>query len=88
MFSQKGGRFQERVYRLLIQSLGDKGQGKILDIGSGNGVLAVELALQNSEAEVTGMDYWGADWEYSKSACENNARIARALACSTIAFSF
>lgn len=77
MFSQQGGRFQEKVYHLIIQSLGTTVKGRILDIGSGNGVLAVKLAQQLEEAEVTGMDYWGKDWEYSKSVCENNARIGR-----------
>jgi ubiquinone/menaquinone biosynthesis C-methylase UbiE len=77
MFSQKGGRFQEKVYQLILQSLGAPGQGKFLDIGSGNGVLAVTLAQQFGEAEVTGIDYWGKDWEYSKLVCEKNARSAR-----------
>jgi SAM-dependent methyltransferase len=75
MFSQKGGRFQEKVYNLVIQSLGTTVTGRILDIGSGNGVLAVKLAQQLDEAEVTGMDFWGEDWEYSKGVCEKNARI-------------
>ena len=76
MFSQKGGRLQERVYNLIIQSLGAKVKGKILDIGSGNGVLAVKLAQQQSEVEVVGIDYWGKDWEYSKHVCEKNALAA------------
>jgi SAM-dependent methyltransferase len=75
MFSQRGGKFQEKVYNLIVQSLGEQVKGKILDIGSGNGVLAVKLAQQHDEATVTGIDYWGEDWEYSKSVCEKNARI-------------
>jgi len=77
MFSQKGGRLQEKFYNLIIQSLGKDVQGRILDIGSGNGVLAVKLAQGHSEIQVTGMDYWGKDWEYSKSVCEQNAKIAQ-----------
>ncbi len=77
MFSQSGGRLQEKVYNLIIQSLGTQVTGRILDIGSGNGVLAVKLAQQHLEAEVTGIDYWGKDWEYSKGVCEANARIAK-----------
>ena len=75
MFSQKGGKIQGKVYNLIVQSLGINVKGKILDIGSGNGVLAVKLAQQNSGAEVLGMDYWGKDWEYSRSVCEKNAQI-------------
>jgi SAM-dependent methyltransferase len=76
MFSQKGGRFQEKLYNLILKNLEPVGKGKILDIGSGNGVLAVKAALQNRDAQVTGMDYWGADWEYSKGVCEENAKRA------------
>ncbi len=75
MFSQKGGRFQEKVYNLIIQNLGTTVKGRILDIGSGNGVLAVKLAQQQGEAEIIGIDYWGKNWEYSKSGCEKNAQI-------------
>jgi SAM-dependent methyltransferase len=77
MFSQKGGRLQEKVYNVIIQSLGTNVKGKIIDIGSGNGVLAVKLAQQHSEVEVIGIDYWGIDWEYSKSVCDKNAQIAK-----------
>lgn len=81
MFSQKGGKFQEKVYNLIIQSLGTTVKGRILDIGSGNGVLAVKLAQQLDEAEVIGMDYWGEDGEYSKSVCEKNAQIGGVEDC-------
>jgi SAM-dependent methyltransferase len=77
IFSQNGGKFQDKVYDLIIRSLGAPIQGRILDIGSGNGVLAVRLAQQHREAEVVGMDYWGRNWEYSKSICERNAQIGK-----------
>jgi SAM-dependent methyltransferase len=77
MFSQKGGRIQEKLYDLILQKLGEDIKGRILDIGSGNGVLAARLAQQCAEVEVVGIDYWGEDWEYSKSVCEKNARIAK-----------
>lgn len=76
MFSQHGGRFQEKLYDLIIHSLGEVVTGRILDIGSGNGVLAVKLALRYPGVNVVGMDYWGKDWEYSKTICDKNAQRA------------
>jgi ubiquinone/menaquinone biosynthesis C-methylase UbiE len=75
MFSPRGGHIQDKVYYLVIASLGEKVQGKILDIGTGNGVLAVKLAQRHSAVEVTAIDYWGEDWEYSQDICEHNARV-------------
>jgi len=75
-FSPTGGNLQERVYQLLIESVGPCQNGPALDIGAGNGVLAIKLALANPESRVTGIDYWGADWEYAQSICEDNARRA------------
>jgi ubiquinone/menaquinone biosynthesis C-methylase UbiE len=46
-----------------------------LDIGCGSGALTIGLAKALSTAQVTGIDFWGADWEYSKDQCERNARI-------------
>jgi SAM-dependent methyltransferase len=77
MFSQSGGKFQDKIYTLIIQSLGPTVKGRVLDIGSGNGVLAVRLAQQHVEVEVLGIDYWGKNWEYSKSVCEKNARAVQ-----------
>ncbi len=77
MFSQNGGKLQEKIYNLAIQHLGKDLNGKFVDIGSGNGVLAIKLAQQHEKIEVTGIDYWGKDWEYSKSICEKNAQIVK-----------
>lgn len=76
MFSPKGGRIQEKVYNLIIQHLGPPIDGRLLDIGSGNGVLAVKLAQQHREAQVVGIDSWGKNWEYSKEVCDKNAQIS------------
>jgi ubiquinone/menaquinone biosynthesis C-methylase UbiE len=76
MFFQTGGKLQEKFYNLLIERLGKNMRGKIIDIGSGNGVLAAKLAQQREKIEVVGIDYWGTDWEYSKSVCEKNAETA------------
>jgi SAM-dependent methyltransferase len=76
MFSENGGRFQAQLYGCIVQRLGTDRTGKYLDIGSGNGVLTVSLAMHNPKAEVVGVDFWGPDWEYSKANCEQNARLA------------
>jgi SAM-dependent methyltransferase len=75
MVSHKGGHIQDKVYNVIIRHLDPPIAGRLLDIGSGNGVLAVKLAQQHGETEVVGMDYWGKDWEYSKGVCDKNARI-------------
>ena len=51
------------------------GEGKALDIGCGNGVLAIMLAQKYKKAHAIGIDCWGKGWEYSKKACERNATI-------------
>jgi len=76
MCSQSGGKFQQKVYDQILQHTGSDFAGKALDIGAGNGVLAVLLALRHPRAQVTGVDYWGEDWEYSRSVCEKNAQAA------------
>ena len=72
-FSARGGNLQRRVYTLISESIGAGTDGDILDIGTGNGVLAVTLALANMSARVVGIDCWGSDWEYAQSVCEDNA---------------
>lgn len=76
MFSQRGGKFQEKIYDLIVAHAKVKTQSHVLDIGSGNGVLAVMFAQQYRQAAVLGIDYWGPDWEYSQGVCEKNARLA------------
>ncbi len=80
MFSQRGGGFQDRLYNLIIRSLGADADvnagGTILDIGTGNGVLAVKLAREHKNIRVVGLDYWGKNWEYSRNICEKNALAA------------
>lgn len=76
-FSPAGGNMQRKIYDLIIDNLGGPIKGKVLDIGAGNGVLAVLTALKHPQVDVTGMDYWGEDWEYAKSVCEDNAARAK-----------
>ena len=74
-FSPGGGGIQNAVWTLALKNLDWVGTGTALDIGCGNGALAVKLAKEHPRARVVGIDYWGKLWEYSKEKCESNARI-------------
>ncbi|MEZ4769686.1 MAG: class I SAM-dependent methyltransferase, partial [Caldilineales bacterium] len=75
-FSQQGGGYQRKLWNVVLDHLDWDGKGQALDIGTGNGPLAIALAKRYPEARVTGIDCWGSDWEYSQSACEQNAALA------------
>jgi SAM-dependent methyltransferase len=74
-FSPRGGDIQRKVQELVLMHLEWDGGGKALDIGCGNGPLAIAIAKKYLNAEVTGIDYWGGEWDYSKALCESNAEI-------------
>jgi SAM-dependent methyltransferase len=74
-FSQRGGNLQAPIRSLVIEHLGWDGEGRALDIGCRNAALAIELARRYPNAHVTGIDYWGGMWGYSKAICERNAEI-------------
>ena len=76
LFSPKGGNIQDKIWDLAISSLDWNGEGKALDVGCGNGALTIKLAGKFASAQVTGIDFWGERWEYSKSTCEANAKTA------------
>ena len=46
-FSLQGGKVQDRVWTLVLANLDWNGEGKALDIGCGNGALAIKLAKKN-----------------------------------------
>lgn len=55
------------------------GKGKVLDIGTGRGRAAIEIARQFPEAQVVGVDTWTKLWGFwgmTKAGAEENARIA------------
>jgi SAM-dependent methyltransferase len=74
-FSPRGGHIQIRIQDLVLEYLEWDGEGKALDIGCGNAPLAIRIAKKYPNAEVTGIDYWGGTWGYSKGLCEKNAEI-------------
>lgn len=75
-FSPKGGNLQSKFRDLMFTHLVWNGDGKLLDIGCGNGALAIDAAKKYPKAQVTGIDYWGKAWDYSQQSCEKNAEIA------------
>jgi ubiquinone/menaquinone biosynthesis C-methylase UbiE len=74
-FSIHNKKLQYKVWNLVIEKLSWDGRGKALDIGTGAGALAIELAKKFSESIIWGIDYWGKLWNYSKIKCEKNAKI-------------
>jgi SAM-dependent methyltransferase len=75
LFSSQGKNVQAQVYDLLLARFDWNGEGQVVDIGCGNGALSIRLAKKYPRASVVGVDYWGGNWEYSKSVCEKNAQI-------------
>ena len=73
-FSVNNKELQYKIWDLVIQKLLWNGQGKALDVGTGAGPLAIELARRFPESHVCGIDYWGKTWNYSKEQCEENAK--------------
>jgi len=73
MFSPRGGGIQKKVQDLVLKHIEWEGEGKVLDIGCGNGPLAIGIAKKYPNAEITGIDYWSGGWDYSKAHCESNA---------------
>ena len=68
----KGG-MMEKVHQTILSSLEFDGRGSLLEVGCGSGALTIRAALTWSEAKITGLDYWGAMYNYSKALCEKNA---------------
>ncbi len=75
LFAPEGGNVQARIVELVLSRLEWSGSGEALDIGCGNGILAIRLAQQYPLARVTGADLWGKQWDVGRSACEQNARL-------------
>jgi len=74
--STGGGGWERRIHELVVSSLSlpADSQASVLDIGCGDASLLVALVERAPGVGVTGVDLWGADWDYAQSACE--ARLA------------
>lgn len=69
------GNMMAGVHEHLVEHLDWNGEGRLLDIGCGAAVLTVRCAKAFPKAQITAMDYWGAEWNYAKEQCEKNAQI-------------
>src|SRR5215831_3249212 len=65
-----GGDVQSRIHQLLIDSVGT--EGRLLDVGCGSGQLLIRCA-KSAPGDYVGLDFWGENWEYSRSQAERNA---------------
>jgi len=74
-FSDNGKGIQKQVLTLIINHFTVSENGRILDVGCGNGPLSINLAKKYANALVTGVDSWGREWEYGQKICEKNALI-------------
>ena len=73
LFAFGKGNMMAKVHAHLVDHLDWDGKGELLDIGCGAGALTIRCARAFQEAELVGMDYWGAEWSYAKEQCEANA---------------
>ena len=74
-FSKNNGELQHKIRNIVLEKLNWNGNGKALDIGTGSGTLAINLAKRFQNAKVLGIDYWGVTWSFSKKMCEKNANL-------------
>jgi ubiquinone/menaquinone biosynthesis C-methylase UbiE len=65
-----------KIVGLILEHLDWVGRDQALDIGCGNAALTLRLAQAYPAARITGIDFWGKNWDYSQQACVQNARIA------------
>lgn len=75
LFSYEGRyQVQNKILDYVLAHLPLK-EGHILDIGCGNGALSIKSAQKSQKIKVTGIDYWGSLWDFTKGQCEINARL-------------
>lgn len=72
-FAFEGGGLMGEIHEFLVSHLPWEGSGSLLDIGCGAGALTIRCAKRFPKAKLTGMDFWGKEWNYAKEQCEKNA---------------
>ncbi len=72
-FSTYGNNIQGKISGLVLDYLDAGEEGRLIDIGCGNGLLTIKMALKCPNVSVTGVDYWGGLWGYSKEECRKKA---------------
>ncbi|MDO4268136.1 MAG: class I SAM-dependent methyltransferase [Eubacteriales bacterium] len=73
-FSFEGGCVMGQIHLFVVSRLNWDGKGRLLDIGCGSGALSICCAKAFPAAEITGLDYWGKEWNYAKEQCEANVQ--------------
>ncbi|MGE4453296.1 MAG: class I SAM-dependent methyltransferase [Sphaerochaeta sp.] len=71
LFSPAGKNMQGELQSMLLEEVVWDGRGKALDIGCGNGALAIRLAKKYPEASVYGIEYRG----FREEVCKQNALL-------------
>ncbi|MFX1442677.1 MAG: class I SAM-dependent methyltransferase [Promethearchaeota archaeon] len=75
VFAKNDNNLQNTLWDIVLEKLSWDGNGKVIDIGTGAGAIAIKLAKKFPNSEVWGVDKWGKGWNYSKTLCEKNASI-------------
>jgi SAM-dependent methyltransferase len=70
--SPAGGGWESRIHAHVLSrlALAPDSRASVLDIGCGDGSLIIALLARTPAANATGVDFWGANWDYAQSACE------------------
>lgn len=72
-FAPEGGNLQSKIQKLVLDELKWDGNGKIIDIGCGNGPLTIMALKKYPNATATGIDYFGGMWDFTIDTCIENA---------------
>ena len=75
LFDFNRGGLMGMIHQYLLEHLDWNGRGRLLDIGCGSGALTNRCAKAFPHADLTGVDYWGAEWSYAKEQCQRNASL-------------